>query len=179
MESRAKILGHPVHQMLIVFPLGLLSTSIVFDTLRLVTGNKKWSEVSYRVLGAGLVGAMVAAPFGTIDWLAIPNGSRAKAIGTLHGAGNLVVSGLFGASWLLRRGNPSKRVVLPVILSVAGGALAGVTAWLGGELIVNHGIGVHDDAGVNAPSSLEKEPIIDISIPIPGEAAGEPAPAVG
>jgi uncharacterized membrane protein len=171
MESRAKIVGHPIHQILIVFPLGLLSTSVVFDALRLATGNKKWSEASFKIAGAGLVGAMAAAPFGLIDWIAIPEGTRAKRIGKLHGLGNLCVAGLFGASWLLRRGNPGKRVIVPFVLSAMGGALAGVTGWLGGELVDTLGIGVEPDANVNAPNSLTRDPIIDIRIPTPGEGA--------
>lgn len=177
MESRAKILGHPVHQMLVVFPLGLLSTTVVFDGIRLATGNKRWSAASHKMLGAGLISAMVAAPFGLIDWIAIPHGTRAKRIGMLHGLGNLAVAGLFGTSWLLRRTNPEKKVILPALLGAAGGALAGVTGWLGGELVSNHGIGVHADASVNSRSSLRDAPVIDISIPHPGEAAGEPEPA--
>jgi uncharacterized membrane protein len=176
MESRAKIFGHPVHQVLIVLPLGLLSTAVVFDGLRLATGNKKWSEASYRMLGAGIASATVAAPFGLIDWIAIPAGTRAKRVGMLHGLGNLAVAGLFGASWLLRRGNPAKKVLLPGILSAMGGALAGVTAWLGGELVNTHGIGVHADAGFDAESSLKRDPLFELRIPAPGEAAGEPEP---
>ena len=106
MESRAKVLGHPVHQILIVFPLGLLSTTVAFDALRLVTGNEKWSVASHKMLGAGLISAVVAAPFGLIDWVAIPEGTRAKRIGMWHGLGNLAVAGLFGASWLPK---PRKR----------------------------------------------------------------------
>lgn len=177
MESRARLLGHPIHQILIVFPLGLLSTSVVFDLAAAATGNEKLAETSHRVLGAGLVGAFAAAPFGALDWLAIPEGSRAKTVGMWHGLGNLAVAGLFGASWLLRRGNPSRPGLLPILLSVTGGALAGVTGWLGGELVGKHGIGVSPDAGVNAPSSLSTEPLIDISIPTPGEGAGEPSPS--
>jgi uncharacterized membrane protein len=177
MESRAKVFGHPIHQILIVFPLGLLSTTVAFDAIRLVTGNEKWSVASHKMLGAGLISAMVAAPFGLIDWVAIPSGTRAKRIGTLHGLGNLAVVGLFGASWLLRRGNPEKNVILPGILAAMGGALAGVTGWLGGELVDTHGIGVRADAGVDAESSIARGPLVDITIPAPGEAAGEPEPA--
>jgi uncharacterized membrane protein len=169
MESRAKVLGHPIHQILIIFPLGLLSTSVAFDVVRFVTGNKKWSEASYRVIGAGLVGALAAAPFGLIDWIAIPEGTRAKRIGALHGLGNLAVAGLFGASWLLRHGNPKKNVKLPFVLSAVGGALAGVTGWLGGELVDTLGIGVEPNANANHESSLEHRPFIDIKIPRPGE----------
>lgn len=177
MESRAKVLGHPAHQMLIVLPLGLLSATVVFDGIRLATGNKRWAAASYKTLGAGLISAMVAAPFGLIDWVAIPHGTRAKRTGTLHGLGNLAMVGLFGASWLLRRDDPEDAGLLACALAAAGGALAGVTGWLGGELVNTYGIGVHADAGVNAESSLRRDPIIDITIPHRGEAAGEPEPA--
>jgi uncharacterized membrane protein len=80
-ESKAKILGHPIHPILIPFPLGLLSTSVVFDVVHLLTGNGKWSEVSFWMIAAGVIGGLVAAVFGLIDWLAIPSGTRAKAVG--------------------------------------------------------------------------------------------------
>lgn len=55
MESRAKLLGHPVHQMLIVFPLGLLAMAVIFDLLAIGVGNGYWSEISYWMIGAGVV----------------------------------------------------------------------------------------------------------------------------
>jgi uncharacterized membrane protein len=78
MESKAKIMGHPI---LIPFPLGLLSTSVVFDLVYLLTGNGKWSEISFWMIAAGVIGGLAAAVFGLIDWLAIPSGTRAKAVG--------------------------------------------------------------------------------------------------
>jgi uncharacterized membrane protein len=92
MESKAR---HPVHPMLIVFPLGLLATAVVFDVAHLFGAGPTMVAVAYWTMAAGIVGALVAAPFGTIDWLAIPAGTRAKRIGGLHGIGNLVVSALF------------------------------------------------------------------------------------
>jgi uncharacterized membrane protein len=44
MESSAKALGHPIHQVLIVFPLGLLATAVVFDILRLITATPTTSR---------------------------------------------------------------------------------------------------------------------------------------
>src|SRR5687768_6027279 len=102
MESRAKLFGHPIHQMLIVFPLGLLATALMFDVVQLVSGNGYWSEIAYWLIGAGAVMGLVAAPFGFVDWLGIPSGTRAKRVGALHGAGNVVVVLLYGLSWLLR-----------------------------------------------------------------------------
>src|SRR3954451_9233210 len=88
MESRAKVAGHPLHQMLIVFPLGLLGTAVVFDLIHLGTGNPRMAEVAFWMIAAGLVGGLLAAPPGLIDWLAIPSGTRAKAVGLWHAVGN-------------------------------------------------------------------------------------------
>lgn len=154
MESKAKLFGHPVHQMLVVFPVGLLATSVVFDAIYLGTDNPLMGLVAFWMMAAGIVGGLLAAPFGLIDWLAIPSHTRAKSVGAMHGLGNVVVLLLFGASWLLRREAPQEPAVLASVLSFAGGGVAMVTAWLGGELVDRLGIGVSDRAGVNAPSSL-------------------------
>src|SRR5688500_6911347 len=154
MESRAKLLGHPIHQMLIVFPLGLLATALVFDVIQLVTAVGFWSELSYWMIAAGVVSGLLAAPFGLIDWLAIPGGTRAKRIGADHGAGNVVVIALYGISWLMRSGNPSAPEVPALALAFLGGGLAMMTGWLGGELVDRLAVGVDDGANVDAPSSL-------------------------
>src|SRR4051794_12527821 len=104
MDSKAKALGHPIHQMLVVFPLGLLVTGVVFDILHLITDRPEYATTAAYVIAAGLIGGLLAGVFGLIDWLAIPAGSRAKQVGTLHGAGNVVVLLLFAGSWLLRSG---------------------------------------------------------------------------
>ncbi len=95
MESRAKLFGHPIHPMLIPFPLGLLATSLAFDLIHLLAGGEPWAEVAYWMIVAGIIGGLAAAPFGWIDWFAIPDGTRAKAIGLWHGVGNVVVLLLF------------------------------------------------------------------------------------
>ena len=154
MESRAKLLGHPIHQMLIVFPLGLLAMALVFDVIHLVSGNGYWSEISFWMIAAGVVTGLLAAPFGFIDWLAIPAGSRAKRVGALHGVGNVVVVLLYAASWLVRSNAPATPIALAYILAFAGGGLALFTGWLGGELVDRLAVGVDEGAHVNAPSSL-------------------------
>jgi uncharacterized membrane protein len=154
MESRAKLLGHPVHQMLIVFPLGLLATAVIIDVIYFVSGALLFAELSYYLVIAGLIGGVIAAPFGLIDWLAIPRNTRAKRIGALHGGGNVVVLLLFVASALLRARLPSAPPAAAYICSFAGAALALVTAWLGGELVDRLGIGVSDGAHADASSSL-------------------------
>ena len=159
MESRAKLLGHPIHQMLIVFPLGLLAMAVVFDVFAMALGNGYWSEIAYWMIAAGVVTGLLAAPFGTIDWFAIPSGTRAKRIGAVHGVGNVVVVLLFAISWLLRRDAPGAPPALALALSFAAGGLALVTSWLGGELVDRLGVGVDDGAHLDAPSSLARRQV--------------------
>ena len=91
--------------------------------------------------------------------MAIPSGTRAKAIGLWHGLGNVVVVGLFAVSWLLRTASPFHTPSMTAVaLSFAAIALGGVTAWLGGELVDRLGVGVDEGAHLNAPSSLSGRP---------------------
>jgi uncharacterized membrane protein len=154
MKAKARLLGHPIHQMLIVFPLGLLASSFLFDLAYLRHGNPGWSQISYWLIAVGVVSGLVAAVFGLIDWLAIPRGTRAWRIGRLHGGGNVLVLALFAASWLCRRPAPMQPPGRAIGLSLLGVLLAAVTGWLGGELVDRLGIGVDENAHVDAPSSL-------------------------
>jgi uncharacterized membrane protein len=160
MESKFKVLGHGAHPILIVFPLGLLSTSVVFDAIYFVTGNGQFSAVSYWMILAGVIGGVVAAVPGFVDWWAIPAGTRAKRVGLVHGLGNDVVLVLFGVSWWLRRDSPPDYPpgAIEAVLSSAGFALAMLTGWLGGELVERLGVAVHDGAHLNAPNTLSGRP---------------------
>lgn len=158
MAINTRLFGHLIHPMLIVFPLGLLGTSLVFDILHLTTGGTNWALVSYYLIAAGIISALLAAPFGLIDWLGLPGGTRAKRIGLLHGGGNVVVLLLFVLNWFLRRDLPTAPSGLEVGLSVVAVLLALISGWLGGELIERLGVGVHEGAHLDAPSSLSGQP---------------------
>jgi len=134
MKAKARILGHPVHQILIVFPLGLLATSFFFDIAWLVRGSAQLAIVAWWMIFAGVVGGVLAAFFGMIDWLAIPRGTRARRVGALHGSGMGVVAMLYAASWILRRDAPQEPEALAILLSGLGVLLTVITGWLGGEL---------------------------------------------
>ncbi len=161
MESRAKLFGHAIHQMLIPFPLGLLATAVVFDVVYLISGNPTMSTVAYYMMAAGIIGGFLAAPFGWIDWFAIPTGTRAKSVGLMHGLGNVVVLLLFIGSWWLRYSGESANHIpaaTAMVLSFAGAGLAVLTAWLGGELVDRLGVGIDNGAHLDAPNSLSGRP---------------------
>lgn len=158
MEARMKLFGHPVHQMLIVLPLGLLTGAVIFDVLRLLTGRSEWALVAYWLIPVGVASGLLAAVFGFADWTKIPRGTRARRVGAVHGLGNVAVVLLFALSWLLRRGSAEDPETLAIVLALAGGGLSLLTGWLGGELVGRLGIGVDDHAHPDAPSSLSGRP---------------------
>src|SRR5215207_9345204 len=154
MESRAKFLGHAIHPILIVFPLGLLATAVVFDIIYLIWGSRDMASVAYWMMAAGIVGGLIAAPFGLIDWLAVPAKTRAKTIGMMHGVANVVALLLFAGSWYMRNDLPERPETMASILSFLGAGVAGLGGWLGGELVERLGVGVHEGANLDAPNSL-------------------------
>ena len=159
MESRVKLLGHPVHPMLVVFPLGLFIAAVIFDGIYLWRGSAMFASVAYWNIAAGIIGGLAAAVFGLIDWLAIPSGTRAKRIGLLHGGSNVVVVLIFAAVWWMRADAPDLTPTTNVfLLEVAALAIGSVAGWLGGELVDRLAVGVDDGAHLDAPSSLSSRP---------------------
>ncbi|HEY5955070.1 MAG TPA: DUF2231 domain-containing protein [Polyangiaceae bacterium] len=141
MESRTKILGHPVHQVLVPFPIGAFGLSVAFDAFHTMGGPRWHLSAARRAVELGLITGILAAPFGFADWLAIEKQSRAKRIGLVHAATNAVMLGVFAKSRWLRR---SERTPTSAKwISATGLLLGGCAAWFGGELIVRHGVGVN------------------------------------
>src|SRR5215218_7482899 len=171
MESRAKVMGHPIHPILVPFPIGLLTTSVIFDVVHLLAGGARWAEISFWMIAVGVIGGLLAAVFGLIDWLGIPSGTRAKAIGLGHGLSNVLMVALFALSWLLRSVDPGDPGVLPFVFPFAGVTLVSLGGYLGGELVFRMGIGVAEGANPNASGSS--------SGGSPGGASGAPARGEG
>lgn len=170
MESRAKLLGHPIHPMLIVLPLGLFIGAVVFDALYLWRGNATFAMVAYWNIAGGIIGGLLAAVFGLIDWVSIPAGTRAKRIGLLHGGSMVMVVALFAFVWWSRRNGvdvtPGNSLFAIEVAALLLGAFAG---WLGGELVDRLAVGVDDGAHLNAPSSLSGLPAYQREAGVPTE----------
>jgi uncharacterized membrane protein len=150
---------------------------VAFDLLNLFGASDIWLQASYRMIAAGVIMGALAAPFGWIDWFAIPSGTRAKAIGLIHGLGNGVVLALFAISWLVRRGDVADPDAIAFVLSFAAAAIAAFAGWLGEELVERLRVGVDDDAGLNAANSLRHG-----ATGAPGSISGTPTahqPAAG
>lgn len=160
MESRAKFLGHPVHQMLIVLPAGLFIVAAVLDLIDLFVEASWIPTVTYWNLMLGIATGLFAAIFGVADWSKIPSYTRARRVGALHGLGNVIAILLFAIAVYMRSDNEglfADNVALA--LELVAFAILGVTAWLGGELVDRLGIGVDNGAHMDAPSSLRMKEI--------------------
>jgi len=159
MESRVKILGHSIHPMLVVVPLGSFIAAVIVDVIGVVSGNQALAVVGFWNIAVGVVGGLLAAAFGLADWLNIPSRTRAKRIGLLHGLLNVAVTATFAFVWLMRYGTvdvtPSTMLLMIEVGALIGGAVAG---WLGGELVERLGVGIDEGAHLNAPNSLSGRP---------------------
>ncbi len=134
MKPRVRVFGQPLHQILSVFPLGLLGTSFFFDLAWLARGRVELALVSWWMIFAGVAGGALAALFGVIDFTAIPRTTRARRVGMWHGVGTTVVVLLFALSWILRRDAPAQPEGIAIALSAVGVLLTVLTGWLGAEL---------------------------------------------
>lgn len=156
---RARALGHPVHPMLIVFPVGLLVTAVVLDVVDVLGGPGYLGDVAYWNIVCGLIGAVLAAATGWLDWTGIPPATRAKRLGLYHGLTNGGIVLMFAAVWLVRLVRDGRATTWPLlVVEVLALLLLGVSGWMGGELVDRLGIGVDEGAHADAPSSLSGRP---------------------
>ena len=148
MAARVSIAGHPIHPMLVVVPATLIVSTAVLDVLstRASGGDaRRLGDLARWTNRLSVASGALAGTTGLADWTALREGSQARGLGRVHGLGNALVLALFGLALRSRdgAGRPSGRTVA---LTVAGAGLAMLTAWLGGELVFRHGVGVDDDA---------------------------------
>jgi uncharacterized membrane protein len=141
MSTPASVGRHPIHPMLVTIPIGLWSFSFVSDVIFVAGwGRPIWNDVAFYTLIGGIVGALLAAAPGFVDWLALTT-PTVKRIATIHMVINLGIVALFGVNAWLRIASPAG-VTLPIVLSMVGLILLGISGWLGGEMVYVHGVGV-------------------------------------
>lgn len=146
MASPASIGGHPVHPMIIPFPIALWVFSLVADIIYLWRGNPVWRDwVAFYALLAGIIGAALAAVPGLIDWLSLTDKTVVK-IANWHARLNVIALLVFAGSFYLRTTSGSALIessyTVAIALSVLGVVLITISGWLGGEMVFKHGVAV-------------------------------------
>jgi len=158
MASRASIGGHPIHPMLIPFPIGLLVFSFIADLIYLWRGNPIWRDyVAFYTMLGGIIGAAAAAIPGLIDWATLTDRAAVR-VANWHARVNIFTLVVFIASFYLRTSSGAAWIpnlpMLPFVLSIVGVIGLSIAGWLGGELVFAHGVAV-DAKPADAPEQPE------------------------
>jgi uncharacterized membrane protein len=139
--------GHPFHPILVTIPIGAWIASLVFDLIALVGGDPEPFLLGAQVLIAiGVVGALLAAILGFLDFSIIPAGTPAKRTAIIHMSLNLAIVALFAVNYFVRAGSDHDEVYpASLVLSIIGILALVVSGWLGGKLAYHYGVRVADE----------------------------------
>lgn len=140
--STVAIAGHPLHPLIVTFPIAFLVGVLGTDLGYWLTSDPFWARASIWLLGAGLVSGLIAALTGMMDFIKIDRVRKRRA-GWAHMIGNVVALSLSLVNWILRLNNPTG-AILPVgiIISLVVATVLGITGWYGAELIYRHKVAV-------------------------------------
>ena len=154
MASPASLGRHPIHPMLIPFPLALWFFSLIADVIYLWRGNPVWRDwIAFYALLGGIIGGVLAAVPGFVDWLSLEDREVVR-IANWHARLNVIALLIFVASFYLRTESGAGLVggsyTIPFVLSVVGVILITISGWLGGEMVFKHGVAVDGGTGAGA-----------------------------
>jgi len=143
MKSRANIKGHPIHPILIAFPIAFFIGTLIFDILGKLCNSSSLWQTGYYMEIAGIIGGLAAAVPGIIDYFfTVPPESSAKKRATKHGLINVTNVVIFFVAWLIRH-NDNASATLIIGLEVLGVILLSIAGWMGGTLVYNNQLGVN------------------------------------
>ena len=139
--------GHPFHPILVTIPIGAWAASLVFDILGFASEDPEpYVRGAWILIVIGLVGAVLAAIWGFLDYLQLGRTTSARRTATIHMGLNLGVVALFIINLLVRLSADEDDVsIVGFVLTLVGLAALGVSGWLGGKLAYRYGVRVADE----------------------------------
>lgn len=142
MRSKANLKTHPLHTILVAFPISFLTGTLVFDVLRLLFPNEGFGQTAVYLNIAGIACGLLAAIPGVIDYFyTVPPNSSAKKRATKHALTNVTVLLLFTVIYVLRK-NQAIATWLIILIDLMGVTFLMIAGWLGGTLVHRNQIGV-------------------------------------
>lgn len=139
MQGKATVAGHPIHPLLVTFPIGSYVAAVIADIIFLSGGSSFWGTMSMWLIAFGLAGSLIAAFFGFVDYLSAPMSAQAREIANLHAALNVCTIVVFGVAFAARYFWP--QFVWGHVATVAGICLLLAAGILGGNLAHQHLVG--------------------------------------
>lgn len=158
--SRVTLMAHPLHPMVVVFPISFLQSTLVSDGVYWWLGDDFWAQVSFWLSAAGLAMGCLAALLGLADFLLVKQ-VRQHVAAWSHMIVGIMVLSLAATNVQLRWDDPAS-AVLPwgIVVSALLALMVMLTGWLGGTLTFRHGIGTyvgdHDSAADDSRSAAER-----------------------
>lgn len=148
-HSHATVAGHPIHPMLVVFPIAFLVGILITDVTFMFTRDLFWAQASYWLIIASIIGGILAALLGIVDFVLSSRIRRLRAA-WIHGFGNILII-ILTIFNLLIRDNDVSEAIFPwgILLSAFIVVLLTVTGWYGGELVYKHAVGINTDLSKN------------------------------
>jgi uncharacterized membrane protein len=140
MQGKATIRRHPVHLMLISFPIGLWTGAFVTDLAGEFIHDPFWFHMSVVLLGMGNATGLAASVFGLVDYRTAPMGPPARKLATAHLVWSTVALACFLVAFVIRLGNHGSP--LGIGLTAAGTAAFGAGGYLGSALVIEHKVGI-------------------------------------
>jgi len=140
MQGKATLLGHPIHPMLVPFPIAFFVGALISDIISHWGDPVFWPRMSVVLIGLGIIGALLAAVFGFVDYLTAPLSEGAKKTATTHLILNLIVVAIFVIAFFVRLGDATSTI--GYVLTVVGVVVMCVSGYLGGKLVFEGGVGM-------------------------------------
>jgi uncharacterized membrane protein len=140
-DSAIAVVGHPIHAMMVHFPIALVIGTLGTDVFYWFTGDAFWLRVGVWAVGFAFWTAVAASVVGTLELLLV-EGIRVRVASWAHATAAMTLVAIVGTNWGLRLADPEAVLPQGLALSALGSVFAGLAGWHGGKLVFDHGIGI-------------------------------------
>jgi uncharacterized membrane protein len=142
--QKGKLLGHPIHVMLIHFPMAMFPVGFILDLISWLQDDRVFALFGFYCMGIGLAGAIIASFFGIIDFLRLPDDKIIRTKAVIHACINMLTVFIYLGLFLFRLPDYPEQKIVSLALNMVNGCLVlglMISAHFGGELILKHKIG--------------------------------------
>ena len=139
--SKVAIVGHPIHVLLVHFPVAFVIATLGVDVIYWWSGDVFWLRVGIWSAGMAFVSGVAASIIGTAELLLV-RGIRLHEASWSHAIAAMTLVAISGANWGLRLTDPVSVLPHGLLLSVLASVMVGLAGWHGGKLVFDHGIGI-------------------------------------